>query len=85
MDNATFNATLQPLLLQGGLQLDDQFKQLHDLVQQNLSSYNTTDLDDQKTQAIEGELIAVWFLRLLMSSTVYSYIVPRFVTSVLLA
>lgn len=75
MDGATFNATLGPLLLQGGLQLDDQFKKLNDLISQNASSYNATDLDEETAQIIQNELTAVWFLRLLMSTTVYSYIV----------
>ena len=75
MDDAKFNATFGPLLLQGGLQLDDQFQKLTDLVTQNSSSYNDTELDDATSQQIQNELIMIWFFRPLMSTTVDSYIV----------
>lgn len=74
LEDVAFNATLHPFLLQSGLQLDDQFKKLADLVTQNISSHNITELDDATSQAIQGEFIVVWFLRLLMSTTVYNYI-----------
>ncbi|KAF8609072.1 hypothetical protein BDV93DRAFT_551865 [Ceratobasidium sp. AG-I] len=73
-DPAVFNATFKPILLQGGQQLDDQFQKLTDLVTQNISSYDPADLNDDLMQVLETELTMVWFLRLLMSTTVYSYI-----------
>lgn len=74
MDAVAFNNTLRPLLLQGGLQLNDQFQQLEDLMIQNMTATNSTELDDTSA----NEISMIWFLRLLMSTTVYTYNVGRF-------
>ncbi|KAG8792256.1 hypothetical protein FRC12_006639 [Ceratobasidium sp. 428] len=67
---AQLNDTLRPLLLKSGMTWDDQYQKLADLIDQNMTASNATELDD----ATENELIYVWYLRLRMSTTLNTYI-----------
>ncbi|QRV79658.1 low temperature requirement protein LtrA [Ceratobasidium sp. AG-Ba] len=70
LDQAAFNRTLGPLLLQSGLSMNDQWQRLVDLVQTNMTATNATELDDQSAT----QLTLIWFFRMQMSSILNSYI-----------
>ncbi|KAG8721009.1 hypothetical protein FRC08_016319 [Ceratobasidium sp. 394] len=69
--NATaFNNTMRPLMLKSGMTFDSQWAKLVDLIDQNMTATNTTDLDDQTL----AEIQAVWYYRLEMMSILNTYI-----------
>jgi hypothetical protein len=73
-DETKFNKTLGPLLLKGGLTLGDQWQKLVDIISQNMTATNVTELDDQSLAELQG----VWYYRLQMSATLNTYIVSWF-------
>ncbi|KAG8750352.1 hypothetical protein FRC12_012923 [Ceratobasidium sp. 428] len=69
-DQTVFNNTMRPLMLKAGLTWDSQWGNLVDLISQNMTATNTTDLDDQSLAEIQG----VWYYRLEMMSILNTYI-----------
>ncbi|KAG8708058.1 hypothetical protein FRC09_001465, partial [Ceratobasidium sp. 395] len=69
-DQTVFNNTMRPLMLKAGLTWDSQWGNLVDLISQNMTATNTTDLDDQSL----AEIQAVWYYRLEMMSILNTYI-----------
>ncbi|KAG8735123.1 hypothetical protein FRC10_010964 [Ceratobasidium sp. 414] len=69
-DPVAFNNTMRPLMLKAGMTFDSQWAKLVDLISQNMTATNVTDLDDQTLAEIQG----VWYYRLEMMSILNTYI-----------
>ncbi|KAG9124944.1 hypothetical protein FRC07_009619, partial [Ceratobasidium sp. 392] len=69
-DQTIFNNTMRPLMLKSGMTWDSQWGKLVDLISQNMTATNVTDLDDQSL----AEIQAVWYYRLEMLSILNTYI-----------
>ncbi|KAG9101547.1 hypothetical protein FRC06_002831, partial [Ceratobasidium sp. 370] len=69
-DAVAFNNTMRPLMLKAGMTFDSQWAKLVDLINQNMTATNVTDLDDQTLAEIQG----VWYYRLEMMSILNTYI-----------
>ncbi|KAF8609069.1 hypothetical protein BDV93DRAFT_216360 [Ceratobasidium sp. AG-I] len=72
MDPAEWNNTMQHLLLQAGLQYDDQIAQYKTLLNSTEIVNNGTDLIPGFTN--DDVALNVWYTRLLMSGSIYNYI-----------
>ncbi|QRV79656.1 low temperature requirement protein LtrA [Ceratobasidium sp. AG-Ba] len=68
-----FNATMRPIMLQGGMSYNDEYATLMRMVETNMSA-TTTNVTDEQYASITTEITGVWYLRVQMKGTLNTYI-----------
>ncbi|KAG8722029.1 hypothetical protein FRC08_007798 [Ceratobasidium sp. 394] len=70
-----FNATIRPVLLQGGMSYNEEYADFMGMVQANTSSNpNAGNLTDADIDSIVNEIMGVWYFRLQLKGTLNTYI-----------
>ncbi|KAG9074095.1 hypothetical protein FRC06_010936, partial [Ceratobasidium sp. 370] len=70
-----FNATMRPILLQGGMSYNDEYNDFMGMVTKNISSNpNAANLTDADINSIVNEIMGVWYLRIQLKGTLNTYI-----------
>ncbi|QRV79657.1 transmembrane protein [Ceratobasidium sp. AG-Ba] len=68
-----FNATIRPLMLQGGMFYNDEYASLMHMYETNMSA-TTMNITEEQHDSVTSEITGVWYLRMQMKGTLNTYI-----------